>query len=93
MRQVEEVLVVGVGVDRRHQPLLDAERVVEHLGDRRQAVGRARGVGDDVVRCRGRSASSLTPSTTVMSWSLAGAVMITFLAPAVEVLARRRRGR
>jgi hypothetical protein len=27
----------------------DAERLVQHLGDRRQAVGRARRVGDDVV--------------------------------------------
>jgi hypothetical protein len=30
-----------------HQAALDAPLVVEHLGDRRQAVGRARGVGDD----------------------------------------------
>ena len=31
------------------KPVLDADRVVEHLGDRRQAIGRARGVGDDLV--------------------------------------------
>ena len=42
----------GVGVDRGHQALDDAELVVEHLGHRRQAVGRARGVGDDVVAGR-----------------------------------------
>ncbi len=49
VHQVEDALVVGVAVDGGHQPALDAEAVVEHLGDRRQAVGGARGVGDDVV--------------------------------------------
>ena len=46
---VEDLLVVGVGVDRGHQPAGDADAVVHHLGDRRQAIGRARGVGDDRV--------------------------------------------
>src|SRR5680860_27821 len=50
VRVVEDVLVIGVGVDRRHQATLDAERVVDDLGHRRQAVRGARGVGDDVVR-------------------------------------------
>ena len=54
---VERRLVAGVGVDGGHEALLDADRVVQHLGDRRQAVGRARGVGDDHVvpgrACRG----------------------------------------
>jgi hypothetical protein len=36
-------------MDRRHEALVDADRVVQHLGDRRQAVGRARGVRDDDV--------------------------------------------
>ena len=49
MRQVEDVLVVRVRVDRRHVAVLDRERVVEHLGHRRDAVRRARGVRDDVV--------------------------------------------
>ena len=40
-------LVVGVGVHRRHEALLDADRVVHHLGERRQAIGGAGGVGDD----------------------------------------------
>src|SRR6186713_2640232 len=31
------------------QPFFDAERLVQHFGDRRQAVRRARRVGDDVV--------------------------------------------
>jgi len=49
VQRVERRLVAGVGVDRRHEAVIDADRVVEHLGDRRQAVGRARGVGDDEV--------------------------------------------
>ena len=46
---VDELLVAGVGVDRGHQALLDAERVVEHLDHRDEAVGGARGVRDDLV--------------------------------------------
>ena len=49
MDLIEDLLVVGVGVDCGHQPALDAQRVVEHLGDRREAIGRARGVRDDAV--------------------------------------------
>src|SRR3546814_13054511 len=29
---IEDLLIVGVGVDRKHQPALDPERVVEPLG-------------------------------------------------------------
>src|ERR1700716_4186405 len=39
---VERRLVACVGVDRGHESMLDADRVVQHLDDRRQAVGRAR---------------------------------------------------
>ncbi len=40
----------GVGVDGGHQPLGDAEALLEqHMHDRREAVGGAGGVGDDVV--------------------------------------------
>ena len=49
VRHVLEALVGRVGVDRGHQAVLDPDGVVEHLRDRRQAVGRAGGVGDDVV--------------------------------------------
>ena len=49
VREVEHVLVVGVAVDRGHRSLLDAELVVQHLHHRRQAVGGAGGVGNDVV--------------------------------------------
>jgi hypothetical protein len=40
---------VGIGVDRGHEPLVDADGVVEHLGDRGEAIGCAGGVGDDLV--------------------------------------------
>ena len=49
MRRVLQVLVLGVGVDRRHQALDDAELVIEHLGHRAEAVRGARRVGDDVL--------------------------------------------
>jgi hypothetical protein len=48
--EVLQALVGRVGVDRRHQAVPDADRLVEHHGHRREAVGRARGVGDDLVR-------------------------------------------
>src|SRR3954465_13734782 len=49
VRRVLQAVIGGVGVDRPHQALLDADQVVEDLGDRREAVRRARRVGDDVV--------------------------------------------
>ncbi|MPM30687.1 hypothetical protein SDC9_77237 [bioreactor metagenome] len=52
VRTVLQVLVGGVGVDGRHQALDDAELVVQHLGDRGEAVRGARRVGDDVVLLR-----------------------------------------
>ena len=55
VRPVDERLVAGVGVDRRHQALTDAERVVEHLDQRHEAVGRAARVGDHLVLSRSRS--------------------------------------
>ena len=42
-------LVAGVRVHRRHQALLDAERVVEHLDERDEAVRRAARVRDHLV--------------------------------------------
>ena len=50
--EVEHRLVVGVGVDRRHEALAEAEGVVEHLHHRHEAVGRARGGRDDEVARR-----------------------------------------
>jgi hypothetical protein len=44
MHQVENALIVGVGMDGGHQPSFDAERVVQDLSYGRQAVGGAGGV-------------------------------------------------
>ena len=49
MHEVEQVLIVGVGVHGRHQTLLHAEGVVEDLDHGDEAVGRAGGVGHDRV--------------------------------------------
>ena len=54
VHEVEQVLVVGVGVHRRHQAFFDAEGVVEDLDHGHEAVGRAAGVGDDAVNRPGR---------------------------------------
>jgi hypothetical protein len=45
---VNGLLGGGVGVDGGHEALNDSEVVVDDLGERCQAVGGARGVGDDV---------------------------------------------
>ena len=80
VRAVLQVLVLGVRVDRGHQTLDDAEAVVQRLGHRRQAVRGAGGVGDDVVARR-----VVVPVVHAHhdgeSSFLAGAEMITFLAP------------
>ena len=47
-----DLLVVRVRVDRGHEAALDPVRLVQDLGDRRDAVGRAGGVRDDVVLLR-----------------------------------------
>ena len=75
------MLVAGVGVDRRHQALLDAERVVEHLDHRHEAVRRAAGVGDDLVDL-GVEVVWLTPITNVPSAPADGADTTTSGAPA-----------
>ena len=46
MNLVADILVVGVAMNGHHQPLLYTERVVECLGQRRQTVRRATGIGD-----------------------------------------------
>ncbi len=46
---IQRDLVIGVGVDRRHQSPGNAEVVLQDLGHGGQAVGGARGVGDDVM--------------------------------------------
>ena len=49
VRGIQDALVTGVGVGGGHQTLDDAKLVVEHLDERRETVGRARGVGDNLV--------------------------------------------
>jgi hypothetical protein len=53
MDLVKNLLIVGIGVDRGHQPALDADRIVEHLRERGEAVGGAAGVRNDGV-CGGQ---------------------------------------
>ena len=48
VRDVEHGLVVRVRVHRGHEALLDAERLVQDLGDGGEAVGRARAVREQV---------------------------------------------
>ena len=52
VREVEDHLVVRVRVDRRHEAGLDLAELVQHLRERSDAVRRAGGVRDDVVRLR-----------------------------------------
>ena len=49
VHRVERRLVAGVAVDRGHEALVDPDRLVQHIRDRREAVRRAGGVGDDEV--------------------------------------------
>jgi len=49
VRGVQNLLVTSVRVSGGHQTLDQAELVVQDLDERRQAVGRARRVGDDLV--------------------------------------------
>ena len=49
MGQVEDALVVGVGVDGGHRAGADAEQALDDEGHGREAVGRTRGVGHDMV--------------------------------------------
>ena len=61
VRGIQDSLITSVGVSGGHRTLDDAELVVQNLGERRQAVGGARRVGDDVGRVSYWSA--LTPTT------------------------------
>jgi len=46
---VQSGLIIGVGVHRGHESLVDSHRIIEHLGNRRQAIGRAGSGGYDHV--------------------------------------------
>ena len=49
MRQVEQTLIVGIGMDGGHGAAVDAESVLNDFGDGREAVRGARRVGNDVM--------------------------------------------
>ena len=49
VHRVQRRLVAGVGMDRRHHAFLDADGFMQHLGEGREAVGRARRIRDDEV--------------------------------------------
>src|SRR5207249_11796918 len=49
VRQVENLLVVGVTVDGRHEAVLEAEAVHHDFDDGDETVGRAGRVGNDVM--------------------------------------------
>src|SRR6516162_8264823 len=46
---VLEALVAGIGVYRCHETAIDADALMQHIRDRRQAVGRARAVGNNLM--------------------------------------------
>ena len=49
MRQIEQLLIVGIGMDGGHRAYGYAEGILNHFCYGREAVGGARGVGNDVV--------------------------------------------
>ena len=52
MRQVQELLVIRVGVDRCHLGRSYAEVLMDYFGNRRQAVGSAGRIGDHMMGAR-----------------------------------------
>ena len=93
VRPVEQLLIARIGVHGGHQAVADAQTLVQHLGDRREAIRGAGGVRDDVVRLGVVDVVKLTPSATVTSGFLAGAEMTTLRAPASRCLAASSRAR
>src|SRR5678810_817898 len=49
VRQIEQLLIVCIGMHRRHPAFSDAVALMDHLGQRRQAVSRTRCIRNDVV--------------------------------------------
>ena len=52
MGQVEDALVVGIGMNRRHQAVTDAKILQDDFCHWRQTIGRTGRVGDDLVLVR-----------------------------------------
>src|SRR5205823_3689217 len=51
VRQIEQALIVGIRMDGGHGAAVDAERVLNNLGDGGKTVGSAGSVGNNVVLC------------------------------------------
>jgi hypothetical protein len=49
VREVEHVLIVGIGMGRGHQAFFNTELVQEHFADRRQTISGTRGIRNYVV--------------------------------------------
>src|SRR5256884_6127428 len=52
MRQIEQALIVGIGMDRGHGAASDAESVLDDLRYGRKTIGGAGGIANYVVLCR-----------------------------------------
>ena len=52
MEDIENFLVVGIGMDGGHKTFIDTKRVIQDFCDRRNAVGGAGSIGDDVMFLR-----------------------------------------
>ncbi len=52
MRQIQDLLIIGVGVDGGHEAMADSEVLHDDLRDRRKAVGGAGRIADDRVLLR-----------------------------------------
>ena len=85
MQGVDQALVVGVGVHRGHQAVLDPERVVQNLHERRQTIRRARSVRDDEV-LTGIELVFVDSQDEGGVGVLGGAEMMTRVAPASRCL-------
>ena len=51
VRQIQQLLVIRVRVNRRHGSRLNAKRVVQHLRHGRQTIRSTRSIGNHIVMC------------------------------------------
>ena len=80
---VDRLLLGGGGMDGGHEGLLDAELLVDDIGERGQTVRRAAGVGDN-AHVRAVLVAVDAEDKVGVASSLAGAVRITFFAPPLK---------
>jgi hypothetical protein len=84
VRQVQEVLIVGVGVHRGHESGVDPEGVVKDLHHRHEAVRGARGVRDHPCAFAGSKSPRSRPSRTWRPRRATASEMMTSFAPAAR---------